>query len=123
MFKVSKAFEFCASHHNTAAEGPCSRNHGHNWEVRLIFAGEKLDYRGWLVGFGEIKDSLKNMINALDHQDLNQLLPFNPSCEKLAEYLWCEAMARMILPTGVSLAEVQVTERAGDWKTYASYTP
>jgi 6-pyruvoyltetrahydropterin/6-carboxytetrahydropterin synthase len=123
VFHVAKSFEFSAAHHNANADGPCSKNHGHNWEVLFIFSGKMLDNRAWLVGFDEIRMELKPLVDSLDHQDLNEVLPFNPSSENIAAYLWCEALARMELPPGVELTEVRVTERSGDWRTYASYTP
>lgn len=121
MFQVAKSFEFCAAHHNPVDPGPCSRNHGHNWEVQFVFEGSELDDREWLIGFDEIRQSLKPLVDSLDHQDLNALLPFNPSSESLAAWFWGQASARLTLRSGVRLNEVRVTERAGDWRTYASW--
>lgn len=122
MFEVTKSFRFCAAHHNPVDTGPCRRNHGHNWEAQFRFVGTTLDERGWLVSFDQIKHEIQPTINSMDHQDLNEILPFNPSCELIAQHLHRIAAA-IPLPAGVHLFETRVTERAGDWMSYAAYRP
>lgn len=122
MFTITKSFEFCAAHHNPNDDGPCSKNHGHNWEAQFFIQGTTLDHRGWLISFDEIRNAIKPTIQSLDHQDLNVVLDFNPSSELLAQHLWVVANNLLKLPDGVVLREVRVTERAGDWKTFAAYS-
>jgi 6-pyruvoyl tetrahydropterin synthase/QueD family protein len=117
VYKVAKTFNFCAAHHNPKDTGPCGINHGHNWAVEFVFGGNRLDGRGWLVAFDEIRTVVKPLIDALDHSDLNVELPINPTCENMAEWFHCKVAK--VLP---GLVETRVTERAGEWTTYAAYT-
>jgi 6-pyruvoyl tetrahydropterin synthase len=51
-----------------------------------------LDDAGFVADFGEL-DPLKDYLDAeLDHRDLNEVLPVQPSCENIARYLhgWCQ---------------------------------
>jgi 6-pyruvoyltetrahydropterin/6-carboxytetrahydropterin synthase len=122
MYEVAKTFRFCAAHHNPNDDGPCRRNHGHNWAVEFMFRGETLDQRGWLIAFDDIRREAMPLVRSLDHEDLNEILPFNPTCELLARYLF-DTTSKMPLPIGVSLVQVRVTENAGEWTTYATYRP
>jgi 6-pyruvoyltetrahydropterin/6-carboxytetrahydropterin synthase len=118
MYTVAKSFSFCAAHHNPLDDGPCGINHGHNWSVEFVFRGDTLDHRGWLIGFDDIRHAVKPLIDALDHSDLNQTLPINPTCENIAK--WFHGQIAEMIP---ALHETRVTERAGEWTTYAAYTP
>jgi 6-pyruvoyltetrahydropterin/6-carboxytetrahydropterin synthase len=124
IYRVAKRFTFSAAHHNPNDSGQCQNLHGHNWEVEFIFKGHELDSRGWLVGFGEIKDWLKPYVDDLDHSDLNKKLNFNPTCENIAEHFYSLALgfAHTCNAVPVSVAEVKVTERAGEWSSFASYS-
>jgi 6-pyruvoyltetrahydropterin/6-carboxytetrahydropterin synthase len=124
IYRVGKRFSFCAAHHNPYDDGQCLHVHGHNWEVEFIFEGSELDSRGWLVGFGEIKDWLKPYVDDLDHSDLNEKVAFNPTCESLAEHFYTLALgfAHTCNVVPVRVAEVKVTERAGEWSSFASYS-
>ena len=47
---------------------PCSRLHGHNYEVEVLAAADELDERGFVVDFREL-DAVKDWIDAtLDHR-------------------------------------------------------
>ena len=78
MYYVSKKLEIAASHHLTT-EPPtkCSRLHGHNYKVEIFCRSEELDANGMVTDFGLIKARVYDM---LDHRDLNEVLPFNPTC-------------------------------------------
>lgn len=122
MYVVTKTFEFAAAHHNPMDDGPCRRNHGHAWAVRVEYAGDRLDERGWLIGFDDIRGAVGGLVDYLDHQDLNAILDINPSTENLARWFY-DRLVSVSLPVGVRLVAVDVTERAGDWRTYARYQP
>jgi 6-pyruvoyltetrahydropterin/6-carboxytetrahydropterin synthase len=122
MYRVSKRFGFSASHvlDGLGDDHPCSRLHGHNYEIEVLAEAAELDARGFVVDFREL-DDVKRWIDAtLDHRHLNDVLTGQPSAEVLARHVfdWCRAN----LPAAVAAAVVAV--RA--WETpraYAEYRP
>jgi 6-pyruvoyltetrahydropterin/6-carboxytetrahydropterin synthase len=122
MYQVSKRFGFSASHvlHGLGDDHPCSRLHGHNYEIEILAEGAELDQRGFVVDFREL-DDVKHWLDAtLDHRHLNDVLEGQPSAEAIARFVyeWCRGQ----LP--VPVAERIVAVRA--WETpraYAEYRP
>ena len=116
-FRVSKRFGFSASHvlHGLGDDHPCSRLHGHNYEIEVIAESADLDERGFVVDFREL-DDVKRWIDAtLDHRHLNDVMEGQPSAEAIARlvYDWCTKE----LPPPVSAKVVAV--RA--WETPRAY--
>lgn len=84
MFYIEKTIEISASHQLALDyESKCTRPHGHNWMVTIYCKREKLNKNGMIVDFSEIK---KNVKDKLDHQNLNEVMPMNPTAENIA--LW-----------------------------------
>lgn len=85
MYYVSKKFEIAASHRlQTEPPTKCSRLHGHNYRVEIFCRSEELDANGMVADFGLIK---ARVFDALDHRDLNEVLPFNPTSENIARWI------------------------------------
>ena len=84
MYEVMIEEEFSAAHALRGYKGKCENLHGHNYRVEVYVRGEELDSVGMLV-------VTRELIKSLDHQNLNELKPFdneiNPSAEHLAGYL------------------------------------
>ena len=87
MYEVSRDDVFSASHHLRDYHGKCEAVHGHNWKVRLSVEGRELGPGGMLVDFVVLKKVLAEVLDALDHKDLNVVPPFDvmePTAENLA---------------------------------------
>lgn len=118
MYAVSKRYGFSASHvlHGLGDDHPCSRLHGHNYDVEVIVEAAELDGRGFVVDFGEL-DAVKTWIDeVLDHRHLNDVLEGQPSAEAIARCVF-EAAERL-LPVAPAAIRVWETPRA-----FAEYRP
>ncbi len=112
MFAVSAEVEFAAAHALAGYAGPCEKLHGHNYRVRLMVASPELDRLGMVMDFTELKRILKEITAPLDHQNLNELPPFqrqNSTAEHLARHLFAEAEKRIASPFQVRRVEVYET--------------
>jgi len=90
MYKISKQFSFSASHilEGLPLEHPCSRMHGHNYVVTVHLKAKQLNEVGFVKDYRDL-DNVKHYIDEmLDHRHLNEILPFNPTAENIAKYLY-----------------------------------
>jgi 6-pyruvoyltetrahydropterin/6-carboxytetrahydropterin synthase len=124
MFTISKEFHFSASHQldGLPADHPCSRLHGHNYRVRLVFTmvGEVLHGPGFVIDYRSL-DTFKDYLNEeVDHRHLNEVFTdINPTAELLAHKFYDLALKLNPYPLTVAL-KVDVSETD---KTWASYEP
>jgi len=68
----------------------CENLHGHNWNVEVRVAGDRLNTAGVLVDFGDIKRFVKQTMDELDHKFLNEIEAFahrQPTSERIAVYI------------------------------------
>jgi 6-pyruvoyltetrahydropterin/6-carboxytetrahydropterin synthase len=85
----------------------CGRLHGHTFKVRVEVAG-RVDDRGWVMDFADIKTAVQPLIDRLDHQYLNDIPGLdNPTSENLALWLWDR------IPLELAGIEVQETCTSG----------
>lgn len=122
MFEVAVEESFAAGHALRHYKGKCENVHGHNYKVRVVLRGNKVNEVGLLYDFVELRRHLAEIIRDLDHQFLNDLPPFreaNPSAENIAKYFSDRLAPRIETPgNGVSLAEVVVYESDTTTATY-----
>jgi 6-pyruvoyltetrahydropterin/6-carboxytetrahydropterin synthase len=84
MYYATKTLEISASHSVELAGGECEAPHGHNYIITVFCRSEKLDTVGMVVDFNRIKEIVHGR---LDHTNLNDVLPFNPTAENIARWV------------------------------------
>jgi len=123
VFRVTKHIEFCYGHRLLNYEGKCRHLHGHNGRVEVRIEMDKLDARGMVYDFSEIKEAIKNWIDeTLDHRMLlhkeDPILPMlkqrgelfyvmdaNPTAENIAKLIFDHARSK-----GLPVVEVELWE-------------
>lgn len=109
--KVTKIFEFAASHFLTKYHGKCENLHGHNYKLEVTVIGELQD-DDLVFDFVELKDVVKQkVISELDHTHLNERFD-NPSAEVIAIWVWDQ------LKDDLQLAEIKLWETSTCWVSY-----
>ncbi len=111
MFEIAVEESFAAGHALRGYKGKCENVHGHNYKVRIVLVGEKLNQVGLLYDFVELKKNIAEVIHSLDHKFLNDIPPFtelNPSAENIAKYFYDE-LDRRLAPSANGSVVHQVT--------------
>jgi 6-pyruvoyltetrahydropterin/6-carboxytetrahydropterin synthase len=111
MYKVRVESSFAAAHRLVHYNGKCERFHGHNYKVRLWAKGESLGSGGMLVDFGKLKKALADVLDILDHSDLNQMPIFedDPSAERIARFIF-DAVSKAHPDLPISAVDVFETD-------------
>ena len=98
-FEVMIELNFSSAHQLRGYKGKCENLHGHNYKIEIYARGRELDNIGLLVDFGELKQAADEIVQYLDHRNINELPPFdeelNPSAENLARYILERVAARV----------------------------
>ncbi len=93
MFELSVEDTFSAAHQVKGYPGDCAGIHGHTYRLRVKIRAKELDKIGMAVDFRRLKETLKHVIEKLDHKDLNTI-PFfkdrNATAEWIAVYVFNE---------------------------------
>jgi len=98
MFDIFTRTHFSSGHHLRNYPGNCERPHGHNWKVEVTVRATALDELGMGVDFKTVKKAVKEIMDDLDHRDLNEHPAFkekNPSSENLAVYIFEEIKKKL----------------------------
>lgn len=82
MFTVIKRMEVSAAHKLILPyHSKCTNLHGHNWIITVYCRSARLNPEGMVIDFTKIKEAV---MEKLDHKNLNEVLPFNPTAENIA---------------------------------------
>lgn len=98
-FEVMIERNFSSAHQLRGYRGKCENLHGHNYKIEIYARGRELNNTGLLVDFVELKRAADEIVNFLDHKNINELPPFdeelNPSAENLARFILERIAARL----------------------------
>lgn len=139
MTSVTRYHDFSAGHRVVDHEGKCKHLHGHNYRVHFTcVAGGGLDHLGRVIDFSVIKAKLCGWVeDNWDHRMLISqrdpllpkleeidplgvvIVPFNPTAEKMAEFLVHVVGPMVLVDTGVKLSKVVIEETRKCSATYA----
>ncbi len=133
MYRVSREIDFCYGHRLLNYEGKCRYLHGHNGKAVISIESDKLDDRGMVLDFSDIKQVVSKWIDDnLDHRMiLNRKDPVVPMLQEMNEPLHlidsnptAESIARLIYDytasQGFPVVEVLLWETP---KCFATYRP
>ena len=121
MFEVMIERNFSSAHQLRGYRGKCENLHGHNYKIEIYARGRELNHIGLLVDFVELKEAADEVVNFLDHRNINELEPFveelNPSAENLARFI-LERVARRVGDDRVQIYKVCCYETPTSVATY-----
>lgn len=120
MFDVFIKTHFAGAHHLRDYPGDCEFPHGHNWKVKVTVRATELDNLGMGIDFKVLKMHVKEVIDLLDHRDLNQMEEFekiNPSSEHIAKFIF-DRLQHTLQTDRYFLFSVSVMETDSSGLTY-----
>ena len=121
MFTVSVQAHYDAAHFLRNYNGKCERLHGHRYVVEAAFQTDRLNESGIAFDFVDLKRHLRELANGLDHQNLNEIPPFDEietSAENQARYFFDELKKRLPAELTDGLQYARVWETPTQWAQY-----
>lgn len=133
MYRVSRQIDFCYGHRLLNYDGKCKHLHGHNGRAVITIASDKLDDRGMVLDFTDIKNTVSTWIDEnLDHRMiLNRndpaveilkqlgepmyLIDDNPTAENIAKLIFDFAVG-----CGYPVVQVDLWETRRCYATWAA---
>ncbi|NOX54402.1 MAG: 6-carboxytetrahydropterin synthase [Planctomycetes bacterium] len=131
MYRVSQRIDFCYGHRLLDYQGKCRHLHGHNGRAIIVLEAGRLDPRGMIVDFAEIKRAIRTWIEShLDHrmilcrrdpvvdalQKLNEpllVMEENPTAENIAKMIYDR-----VKEMGFPVVEVSLWETPSSCATF-----
>ena len=131
MFRVTRQIDFCYGHRLLDYDGKCRYLHGHNGQAVITIEAEKLDHRGMVLDFSDIKRVVSRWID--ENLDQRMILhrddPAVVSLRELGEPMYlidrnptAENIAQLIFDftagEGFPVVEVRLWETPNCFATY-----
>lgn len=128
MITAERYHDISCGHRVYGHESKCAHLHGHNYRVHFICAAPDLDQVGRIIDFSVMKSTLCMWLEdnwdhkflvwqedpwAADLQLIDEtivILPFNPTAEKMADFLLRIMGPKLLEGTDVELIKVTIDE-------------
>lgn len=121
MYTLSVQAHYDAAHFLRNYRGKCERLHGHRYVVEAALQAEELNEAGIAYDFVDLKRELRELADALDHENLNDLTPFQDmetSAENQARWFFDELRKRLPEDLAEGLLYTRVWETPTQWAQY-----
>ena len=110
--KLGMVTEFDAAHSLPGYQGKCARLHGHTYQVEMVVEGNVAE-DGFVIDFYKLKNILAAVLQDLDHNYLNEILP-NPTAETIAQWI-SERLKKEMETTSFRLFSLKLWEGKNEW--------
>ena len=110
--KLGMIAEFDAAHSLPGYQGKCANLHGHTYQVEMVVVGNEGE-DGFVIDFYKLKEILGAVLQDLDHNCLNEILP-NPTAETIAQWI-SERLKKEMETTSVRLFSLKLWEGKNKW--------
>jgi len=120
VFEVAYETTFCATHVLHDGGRPLEPNHGHDWRVEVVAAGDTLDRIGVVIDFEQLKQAVAGIARRFHYADITSHPDFagqSPSAEAVARYFFLE-LRQALGEQAARLRRVRVWEAPGCSATY-----
>ncbi|MCL5105024.1 MAG: 6-carboxytetrahydropterin synthase QueD [Armatimonadetes bacterium] len=91
MYEITIDDMFDAAHCLRGYEGKCRQLHGHTYRTQVCFKVSDLEASGIAIDFRAAKSLLRDILDYMDHQYMNELPEFldqNPTAENIARLIY-----------------------------------
>ena len=145
-YTSSKRFgPISTGHRQWKHDGHCSYVHGYGRFVEITFGSDQLDYRGWVMDFGDLKDVKKWLKKEWDHRlllawddpliddfkklhkkggvNINIMSPvYGPGIEDSCKYVYDNISEIILTKTSnqVWIDKVKIYEHENNWAEYSA---
>jgi len=110
MVALTINFSFEAAHCLEGHEGNCGRLHGHTYRLEVTVKGP-VPANGMVIDFSALKSLVQEaVIERVDHEYLNDLFPFTPTCENLILHFWQNLEVALLPHPSLILEELVLWE-------------
>ena len=111
MFTIGISFNFEAGHFLTGLPDShkCSRQHGHNYIVEIEAKSSTLNDVGFVIDYFDLLPIKLWVNDNWDHQNLNDVVMFNPTVELLAKELFEIWQPQIPMISAVTIRETPTT--------------
>ena len=123
MYTISVQAHYDSAHLLRDYEGKCARMHGHRYVVEVALQTPEVGGKGMAYDFGDLKGLLRELAKRFDHQNLNEIPPFDEiesTAENQARFFFEEMKSRLPPELVGGLVYARVSESPGQWAQYSA---